>query len=106
MADFSPVVAGHGSVVFDSLVVVGSLVGNQKLEFSGEAGKNTILYQSQSVTITLNEQVLVELIACGRHCVFRPNRSTTDAVDIALNHADLDGRIISGEILPGTADAR
>ncbi len=33
-ADFSPVFAGHGSAAFDHLVVSGSLVGNQKLEFS------------------------------------------------------------------------
>jgi hypothetical protein len=108
-ADFSLVVPRHslatGSASFDHLVVDGSLVGNQRLEFTGDSDKDTYLYQSPRVTIILNRQVLVGLISCGPTCIFTPNRITTYAVDIVLDHADLDGRIVSGEIRLGRADA-
>jgi hypothetical protein len=108
-ADFSLVVPNHASVTgsagFDHLVVFGTLVNNQTLEFSGEARPNTVLYQSPHVTITLNQEVTVGLITCNPKCVFIGEQITTYAVDIMLDHANLDGRIVSGVILLGMADA-
>ncbi len=109
-ADFSLVVPHHtsvsGSAYFDHLVVFGSLVDNQKLEFSGAAGNNTILYQSPHATIILNQEVLIGLISCTPKCVFMPDRITTYAIDVVLDHANLDGRVASGQILLGMADAQ
>jgi hypothetical protein len=108
-ADFSLVVPRYttalGSAAFEHLRVGGSLVGNQMLEFSGSAGKDTILYQSPQLMITLNQEVVVGLISCSAKCIFTPNSITTYAVDIVLDRADLDGRTVSGEILLGAASA-
>jgi hypothetical protein len=93
-----------GSASFDHLVVTGSLVGNQKLEFSGAAPIDTMLYQSPNVTITLNQEVRVALITCGLTCVVIPE-ITTYGVAIVLEHANLFGRIVSGQIFLGMAGA-
>jgi hypothetical protein len=109
-ADFSLVVPDHGTVAggasFDRLRASGSLLDNQKLEFSGEAAKNTILYQSPNVTITLNRQLLSGLVSCDRDCAFVANRIKTRAIDIVFSDADLFGHRVSGEIILGRADAR
>ncbi len=106
-ADFTKVVpryaSGTGSATFGGMIVSGTLVANQKLMFSGDAAKDTILFQSPTVTITLNQQTQVGLISCSPKCVFTPNSITTNAVDIYLNHANLGGQIISGEIVLGQA---
>jgi len=108
-ADFSLVVPNYASVTgsadFDHLVVFGTLVTNQTLKFSGEARPNTVLYQSPHVTITLNHESSIGLITCNPKCVFIGEAITTYAVDILLDHANLDGQIVSGEILLGMAAA-
>ena len=108
-ADFTLVVPGTrtavGSALLGNLVVRGSLVGNQQLRFSGAAGKDTLLYQSPQLTITLNQEIPVGLISCGLVCIFTPSSITTYALDVVLDHADLFGRIVSGEILIGMAHA-
>jgi hypothetical protein len=109
-ANSSLVVPDHTTVdagaSFDRLVANGSLLGNQKVEFSGEAAKNKILFQSPNVTITLNRQLLTGLISCGLVCTFTADRIETGAVDVVLSDADLFGRRVSGEIVLGRAAAR
>jgi hypothetical protein len=98
-----------GSASFDGLVVTGSLVDNKTLGFSGAAERDKILFESPNVTVTLNRQIVVGFLLCTPapvHCGFFPDGITTNAVDIKLDRADLDGQIVSGEILLGVADAQ
>jgi hypothetical protein len=108
-ASFTKVVPSRitdlGSAHFGGLTVSGSLVGNRKLAFTGEADKDMVLFQSPTVTITLNQQIQVGLISCSPNCVFTPYSITTDAVDISLDHANIDGRSVSGEIVLGQVRA-
>lgn len=102
---FPKLITDIGSAYFGGMTVSGTLVGNQKLVFTGDADKNTILFQSPTVTITLNQQTQVGLISCSPNCVFTPDSITTDAVDIYLDHANVNGRTVSGEIVLGQAHA-
>ncbi|MBV9755871.1 MAG: hypothetical protein JO047_02345, partial [Alphaproteobacteria bacterium] len=59
-----------GSASFGSLSITGSLVGDKTLTFSGVAPRNTVLFQSATVTITLDEQVQAGLVTCDLTCHF------------------------------------
>jgi hypothetical protein len=98
-----PFASGGGR--FADLRIRGSLVGNRALTFSGTAGKDTVLFHSANVTITLNRQVLVGVISCKPGCAFTPKAITTDAIAIVLDEANLFGQIVSGEIVLGVAKA-
>ncbi|HEY1260814.1 MAG TPA: hypothetical protein VGF34_16315 [Stellaceae bacterium] len=108
-ASFTKVVPSRvtdlGSARFGGLTISGTLVGNRKLAFTGDADQDTILFQSPTVTITLNQQTQVGLISCSPNCVFTPYSITIDAVDISLDHANIDGHSVSGEIVLGQAHA-
>lgn len=96
---------GDGS--FGSLTIGGALIG-KTLTFAGEAKANTILFQSASVTVTLDKQVRSEFLpptpAAPTPSV-GPNRITTEAIDIHLNNTHLFGKTISGDIVIGETSA-
>jgi hypothetical protein len=108
-ASYRLVVPNHSSVggtaMFINLSISGTLVGRQVLRFSGSAAPNTLLFQSPSVTITLNRRSVVGLISCTPQCVFTPYSNTTVAVDIVLTNARLNGKVVSGEIILGQSSA-
>ena len=93
-----------GGASFGSLMIGGALIG-KTLTFAGTPTANTILYQSASVTITLDKQTLSEFLPPSGLAPIRPNRITTDAIDISLNHAHLFGTTISGDITLGETSA-
>jgi hypothetical protein len=93
-----------GSASFGSLKIGGALIG-KTLSFAGTPTANTILYQSASVTITLDKQTLSEFLPPSGLAPIGPNRITTDAIDISLNHAHLFGTTISGNFTLGETSA-
>jgi hypothetical protein len=101
-ANFSRVFPGTpvvtGSAEFGSLSIIGSLIGYQTLTYAGSAPKNTVIYQSPTVTITLNKEVVAGVISCQLRCAFTPSGITTRAVDISLNNADIRGSAVTGDI--------
>lgn len=84
-------------------------VGGQTLTFHGEAAIDTIMYQSPTVTITLDKQTLSEFLppspASSASPPIMPNRITTDAPNIQFNNAQLFGTAISGNIAVGKSSA-
>ncbi|HEX4504905.1 MAG TPA: hypothetical protein VH722_04170 [Alphaproteobacteria bacterium] len=87
------------------LEISGSLVGNRTLRFDGPAAQNHILYQSPTVTITLNQVTSTDLISCGPKCVVTPFSVRTSVLNISLDQAAIGNRKITGEIVIGGADA-
>ena len=71
----------------------------------GDAAANTILYQSSTVTITLDKQTLSDFLPPSTVAPIGPNRITTDAIDISLNNAHLGGQTLSGDIALGETSA-
>ena len=69
----------------------------------GDAAPNTVLYSSSTVTITLDEQRLLFLLAAASG-IIGPS-ITTDAIDIRLNGAKFAGRTISGDFEIGQSSA-
>jgi hypothetical protein len=102
-ANFNTIAVGPttatGSSSVRSLKIIGTLVGTSPLTYSGSAPPNTVIYDSPTVTITLNKQVQAGLISCTPDCVFKVYSITVDAVDISLNKADVDGHKVSGDIV-------
>ncbi len=96
-----------GDASFGSLTISGSLVGGKTLTFSGDAAPNTVLFQSATVTITLDKQTLSDFLppVAGTALPVSPNRITTDALDIQLNHASVGGQIVTGDIRLGESSA-
>jgi len=92
-----------GDARFHSLTVTGALVGGETLKFSGDAAKDTVLYSSRTVTITLDEQLLF-LPPAGASGFIGPS-ITTDAIDIQLNHAKFAGQTITGDFAIGQSSA-
>ncbi len=101
---FPSAVTVSGNASFGSLSIDGSLVGNTVITYSGSAPKNTILYQSPTVTVTANQQIIEGIISCPP-CVFTPTRIRVHALDISLDKALIDGRPVSGDIALGDASA-
>lgn len=94
-----------GSASLGSLVVSGSLVGYQTLKFSGNVPKNTVLFKSPTVTVTLNQQIVAGLVSCQMACTVAATGITTDAVHISLHDADIGGHLVSGELVLGRSYA-
>jgi hypothetical protein len=97
-----------GDASFGSLTISGSLVGFKTLTFSGDAAPNTVLFQSSTVTITLDKQTLSDFlppVAAGAVPPVSPNRITTDALDIQLNNASVGGQLVTGDIRLGESSA-
>jgi hypothetical protein len=93
--------AASATVSFGSLTISGSLVGNQTVKLSGTPQTDTVIYQSPTVTITLNRQIVAGLISCTPKCTFTPYSVSGAAIDIVLNNATVSGRTVSGEIVIG-----
>jgi hypothetical protein len=87
------------------LVISGTLVDNKTLRFTGPAKQNHILYQSPTVTITLNQTTSTDLISCEPKCVVTPFSVRTSAINISLTNAAIGNRKITGQIVIGAADA-
>jgi hypothetical protein len=99
--------SAEGSAQIASLSIWGSAVGNNTLKFSGNAAPNTVIYETPTVTITLNKQVRQVIISCSPpKCSFIVAGMTTDAIDINLNKADWYGRKVSGDIVIGETHAQ
>ena len=102
-ANFNTIAVGPttatGSSSVRSLRIIGTLVGTSPLTYSGSAPPNTVIYDSPTVTITLNKQIQSGLISCTPDCVFKVYSITVDAVDISLNKANVDGHKVSGDIV-------
>jgi len=87
------------------LTISGSLVGNKTLTFSGMPDANKVLFQSPTVTITLNHRFVAGLISCSPKCVFTPASVNSSALEITLTDADLNGHKVSGQIEIGASEA-
>jgi hypothetical protein len=105
---FPSLTSATGSSSVRSLKITGSLVGTSPLTYSGSAPPNTVIYDSPTVTITLNKQIKEEVISCTvpGGCVTKVYAITVDAVDISLNKADVDGYKVSGDIVVGESQAQ
>lgn len=93
------------SAKIGSLVISGSAIGATTLHYGGSPAVNTVIYDSPTVTITLNARVLGGVITCPP-CMFTPHLIETDAVDIALNKAPWRGNKYTGHIVIGRALAK
>jgi hypothetical protein len=87
-----------GTSQFNALTITGSLVGGKTLKVTGAEKPNTVLYQSATVTITLNKKIETALISCTPKCVVTPYSVSTAGIDVALNRAKLSGHTVSGNI--------
>jgi len=93
------------SATFSGLVISGMLVNNQTIKFTGTVPNNTVLFQSPTVTVTLNNQIVAGLINCTPKCTFSPVSVTGSAIDVELTNAKIDGKIVSGHITIGQSSA-
>ncbi|HTJ65381.1 MAG TPA: hypothetical protein VL899_16390 [Alphaproteobacteria bacterium] len=83
---------------FDGLTITGSLVGGKTLKVTGAQKPDTVLFQSDTVTITLNSKLVTALISCSLKCKLTPYSVRAAGVDVALNGAKLGKHKVSGDI--------
>jgi hypothetical protein len=86
------------SGAIDTLTITGPLVGGKTLTFSGSPKVNTVLFQSPTVTITLNQKITTALISCTPKCLFTPYSVGASAIDVTLSNAKLGKHTVSGDI--------
>jgi len=95
-----------GAARIASLTIGGSLIGDPPLVFSGTPRPNTILFSSSAITVTLNQQAVASVDECApTFCKVVPVGITTKAIDIALTNANLNGQVVSGDIVIGGDEA-
>jgi hypothetical protein len=97
-----------GTASFDDLTITGSLLGGKTLTYRGMPPANYTLFSNAELTITLNEQVTVAtLVTCviNQDCTVTPGGIHVRAVHVALTKADIFGRIVSGDVFLGEAQA-
>ena len=82
----------------DTLTITGPLVGGKTLTYSGSPKESTVLYQSPTVTITLNQKITTALISCSPKCLFTPYSVNATGIDVTLNNAKLGKHTVSGDI--------
>jgi hypothetical protein len=95
-----PAVVTAGAGV-NSLAINGTLLGNLNLKYSGKAKPNTVIYDTPTMTITLNKEMRVGIISCDPTCTFTVTAITTVAVDVSLYKAPWQGHKITGDIAVG-----
>ncbi len=96
-------VAASGEV--KGLTISGSLIGDKVIKFSGKPTGNQVVFDSPTVTITLNQSISAALISCFPDCVVTPYYIDTSALVISLKKADLDGNKVTGTITIGAGNA-
>jgi hypothetical protein len=101
-----PSLAGvNASATISGLAIGGSLLHGVTLQYSGTPAQNHVLYQTPTVTITLDQRISAELISCFPKCVVTPVNISASAIGITLNNADINGHKVSGWIAISNADA-
>jgi hypothetical protein len=104
---FPTFVTAFGSSSVQNLRIFGSVLGSTVVTYSGSAAPNTVVYDSPTVTITLNKQVESGIITCiPDPCIFKVTSITVAAVDISLNKAMIDGHKVTGDIVIAQAQAQ
>jgi hypothetical protein len=105
-SSFGPTDEGFlsGDASLHSLTVTGPLVNGDTLTFSGNAAKDTVLYKSSTVTITLDDQTVLLPPSAAASGIIGPT-IFTDAIDIQLNHAKFAGQTITGNFDIGQSSA-
>jgi hypothetical protein len=100
-----PALAGVDASAFISgLTVTGTLLHGVTLQYSGAPARNHILFQSPTMTITLDQRISAELISCTPKCVITPVSIGATAIEITLTNANINGHKVSGQIdIGGTA---
>jgi len=94
-----PSLAGvNASATISGLAISGSLLYGVTLQYSGTPAQNHVLYQTPTITITLDQRISAELISCFPKCVVTPVNISASAIEITLNNADIDGHKVSGWI--------
>jgi hypothetical protein len=101
-----PKLAGvDASAEISGLAVSGSLLHGETLQYSGAPGQNHVLFQSATMTITVNQRISAELISCSPKCVVTPVSIGASALEITLTNANINGHKVSGQIDVSGADA-
>ena len=97
-----------GATSIGALSISGALLGARKLSASGQIAPDTVIYESPTVTITLNRQIKSGAISCSfpGGCTFTLAGVDVAAVAIDLRDAVVGGAKVSGEILINDAQAR
>jgi hypothetical protein len=93
------------TATFAGLLITGSLLDGQIVSLSGEVPDNTVIFQNAAITITLNQRLVAGVISCTPKCIFSPVSVTETAIDVTLTNADLDGKIVSGDIALAVSQA-
>jgi len=89
---------GMGGANIASLKIAGTLLKGLSLNYAGVPKPNTVIYDSPTMTVTLNRQIRAGIISCTPQCTFTLTMMTTDAVAITLNKAVWGSQKVSGEI--------
>jgi hypothetical protein len=101
-----PSLAGvNASAAISGLAISGSLLHGVTLQYSGTPAQNHVLYQTRTMTITLDQRISAELISCTPKCVVTPVNISASAIQITLNNADINGHKVSGQIAIGNTTA-
>ena len=95
----------NASATISGLAISGSLLYGVTLQYSGTPAQNHILYQTPTVTITLDQRISAELISCFPKCVVTPVNISASAIVITLNNAVINGHKVSGQIAIGNTAA-
>ncbi|QWF70434.1 hypothetical protein KEF85_13985 [Methylomonas paludis] len=86
------------------LQLSGSLINSKTpLQYKGHPSKDYVLFQNQQLTVTLNRQLIAALVSCtvgpsSGGCQTTAESITTDAINISITNAEIDGQAVSGEI--------
>ena len=95
-----------GVTTIGSLDIRGKLLGATRLAYSGAAPPNTVIYDTRNLTVTLNRQIVTELVTCGLTCTVTPQNIQTAAIDVEFHKAQMFGTEVSGDILIGETTAQ
>jgi len=90
-----------GITHFTTLTLTGSLVGGKTLTFTGDAPANTVLYDDQYLTVTLNQQIVTGMIECTPTCTFVPLQMAANAIAIQMNKEPIAGKPANGNFFIG-----
>lgn len=97
----TPTVAGSASLA--GVVIGGSLLGGQTVQFSGSPPPNTVLFQNANVTIVANEQIAPVTIVCGETCRVVPLSILVHPLAVHITNAFILHGNVTGEIDLGSA---
>lgn len=94
-----------GGSTLGTVTITGTLLQGQTITRDLNVGPNTVVWNQNGVKLTLRATAPIKPTLCGSSCATLPYGVASDAVNLTLTNAQVNGKTVSGTVTLGHAQA-